>query len=101
MNRALLRSLIAALPACLLFSGASISFSRRRTIPAFLQVTGAGSLLIVVLVHIFEALHLFSQMRWGLEHSAGHYLDLSSAILGFMLFPIGYLLRALNRASSP
>jgi hypothetical protein len=100
MDPILIRSLIATLPACLLFSGAIISFSRGRTTPAFLQVTGAGSLLVVVLVHIFEALQLFSQMHWGLEHSAGHYLDLSSAILGFTLFPIGYLLQALNRASS-
>ena len=100
MNPALLRSLIAALPACLLFSGAIIWFSRRRTIPAFLQVTGAGSLLVVVLVHIFEALQLFFQMQWGLAHSAGHYLDLSSAILGLTLFPFGYFLQALNRASS-
>jgi hypothetical protein len=31
----------------------------------------------------------------GLEHSAGHYLDLSAAVLGFTLFPLGYLLHAL------
>jgi hypothetical protein len=26
-------------------------------------------------------------MRWGLEHSIGHYLDLSGAVLGLTLFP--------------
>jgi len=37
--------------------------------------------------HVSEALHLFP--GWGLEHSAGHYLDLSSAVVGLTLFPVG------------
>jgi hypothetical protein len=45
--------------------------------------------------HVSEAVHLFPWMHWGQEHSAGHYLDLCSAILGLTLFPIGYLLHAL------
>ena len=32
----------------------------------------------------------------GLEHSAGHYLDLWSAVLGLTLFPVGYLFHALD-----
>jgi hypothetical protein len=52
------------------------------------------SLLIVVLTHVAEGLHLFTFMRWGDPHSVGHYLDLSSAILGVSLFPAGLLLRA-------
>jgi hypothetical protein len=35
-------------------------------------------------------------MGWGIENSAGHYIDLSSAVLGLIFFPIGYLLHALN-----
>jgi len=35
-------------------------------------------------------------MRWGLEDSPGHYLDLVSAILGLTLFPAGYLAHALR-----
>ena len=54
---------------------------------------GAGCLVVVVLTHLREALHLLPWMHWGLEHSAGHYLDLGSAVLGLTLFPIGYLLR--------
>jgi len=31
-------------------------------------------------------------MGWGLEHSVGHDLDLSGAVLGLTLFPLGYAL---------
>ena len=44
---------------------------------------------MVVLTHLCEALGLFPWMHWGLEDSFGHYLDLSSAVLGLTLFPIG------------
>lgn len=47
--------------------------------------------MAVVLAHILEALHLLPWMQWGAEHSAGHYVDLGSAILSGILFPIGYL----------
>ncbi len=52
---------------------------------------------MVVLAHLCEALHLFPGMQWGSGHSAGHYLDLGSAVLGLILFPIGYLLHALTK----
>jgi hypothetical protein len=48
--------------------------------------------MLVVLFHICEALHPFSSMQWGEEHSTGHYLDLSSAILGLTLLPLGFLI---------
>ncbi len=51
----------------------------------------------LALTHVSEALHLFPWMHWGLEDSFGHYLDLSSAVLGLTLFPTGYLLDALAR----
>jgi hypothetical protein len=34
-------------------------------------------------------------MRWGEEHSPGHYLDLAGT-LGVTLFPLGYLLGGLT-----
>jgi hypothetical protein len=36
-------------------------------------------------------------MGWGLKHSAGHYLGLSSAILGLILLPSGFLLQAFEK----
>ena len=97
MNATLLRTLIALLPAGILFAGSAVLFFKRKTTHSFLQFIGAGCLVIVVLTHVSEALRLFPWMGWGLEHSVGHYLDFSTAILGLTLFPIGYLLHALAR----
>ena len=92
----LIRTLVALVPACMLFSGSLVLFFRGKTVCSFLQLLGAGCLVVVVLTHVSEALHLFPWMHWGLEHSAGHYLDLCSAVLGLTLFPVGYLFHALN-----
>ena len=95
MNHALFKALIALLPACLLFAGSTVLFFRRKSLPLLMQIVGAGCIVVVVLTHICEALHLFPGMHWGFEHSAGHYLDLLSAVLDVILFPVGYLLHAL------
>jgi hypothetical protein len=83
-------------PACLLFSGSVVLFFRGKTVPSFLQLLGAGCLLVVVLAHVSEALHLFPWMQWGLPQSVGHYVDFWSAVLGLALFPIGYFSHALT-----
>ena len=54
----------------------------------------------VVLTHIAEALRLFPFMGLGRDHSIGHHIDLSSAVLGATLFPLGYLLQTLAREKS-
>jgi hypothetical protein len=92
----LLRALVALIPASMLFSGSLVLFVRGKTVCSVLQLLGAGCLVLVVLTHVSEALHLFPWMRWGLEDSAGHYLDLLGAVLGLTLFPAGYLAHALN-----
>jgi Ca2+/Na+ antiporter len=97
MNVTLLKALVALVPACILLSGSAILFLREKAVYSFLQLLGAGCLMVVVLTHVSEALHLFPWMQWGLEHSVGHYLDLSGAVLGLTLFPIGYLLHALTK----
>ena len=97
MNATLLRGLVALMPACVLLSGSIILFSKGKTVGSFLQLLGAGSLIVVVLCHICEGLYLFPWMNWGREQSVGHYIDLSSAVLGLTLFPVGYLFQALTR----
>jgi hypothetical protein len=97
MNVILIKGLIALVPVCVLFSGSLVLFLRRKTVSSFLQIVGTGCLVVVVLTHICEALHIFPSMGWGLENSVGHYLDLASAVLGLTLFPIGYLFHALPR----
>jgi len=100
MNPTLLKALVTLVPASMLFSGSSILFFRRKTLSSCLQLLGAGGLVVVVFTHLCEALHLFPWMRWGSEHSVGHYLDLWSAVLGLTLFPVGYLLHALPKGQN-
>src|SRR5882724_1590518 len=95
MNVTLLKALVALVPACILFSGSAVLFCKGKSTSSFLQLLGAGCLVVVVLTHLCEALHLFPWMHWGGEHSVGHYLDLGSAVLGITLFSVGYLLHAL------
>jgi hypothetical protein len=95
MNVTLLKALVALVPACILFSGSAVLFFKGKSTSSFLQLLGAGCLVVVVLTHLCEALHLFPWMHWGDEQSVGHYLDLGSAVLGITLFSVGYLLHAL------
>lgn len=97
MNATLAKTLVALVPAGILFIGSVFWLLRERNLGSFLQLLGAGCLVVVVLTHLCEALHLVPWMHWGLEHSAGHYLDLGTAVLGLTLFPIGYLLHALTK----
>jgi hypothetical protein len=91
MNVTLLKALVVLVPVCLLFFWSVVLFFKGKTLCSFLQLFGAGCLVLVVLTHIFEALHLFPWMDWGSPYRVGHYLDLWSAVLGPMLFPLGYL----------
>ena len=97
MNVTLLKALLALVPTGLLFSGSVVLISRERTVWSFLQLVGAACLVIVALTHLSEALDMFPWMHWGREDSLGHYLDLSSAVLGVTLFPTGYFLDALAK----
>ena len=74
--------LIAFLPASMLFSDSAVFFFRGKSRSALLQLIGAACLMIVVLTHVCEALHLLPWMHWGSEHSIGHYLDFCGAVLG-------------------
>ena len=101
MNPTLFKALIVSVPTSVLFAGTVVVFWKVRNLFSLLQLVGAGSLVMVVLVHVFEALHLFPSMGWGLEHSVGHYLDISSIVAGFTLFPLGYLFQGLRMRKSP
>jgi fucose 4-O-acetylase-like acetyltransferase len=98
MNVTLLKALVLSVPAILLFAHSLVLF-QRRTLWSAIQLLGSASLVIVVLTHICEAVRLLPWMHWGAERSAGHYLDLSSAILGVTLFPAAYLIRVFTKRS--
>jgi hypothetical protein len=91
MNVMLLKALVALVPVGVLFVWSVVTFSRRKTTRSVLQMLGAGCLVVVVLTHIAEAVHVLPWMRWGEPDSAGHYVDLVSAVLGITLLPAGYL----------
>ena len=82
MNDAVLKPFVALIPACLLFAGAAIIWLRRKSTSSIFQLLGAAALVVVVLAHVFEALHVFPRIGWGSQNSVGHYLDLLCAIVG-------------------
>jgi formate hydrogenlyase subunit 3/multisubunit Na+/H+ antiporter MnhD subunit len=96
MSVALLKALVAFVPASMLLCGSLVKFFREKNAYSLLQLLGAGCMVVVVLTHVFEALSLLPGMQWGREHGVGHYLDFFSALLGLTLFPAGYLLQALT-----
>jgi hypothetical protein len=49
------------------------------------------------LTHVAEAFHILPAMGWGMPNSAGHYLDLVSAVLGCITLPAGFLAIVLGR----
>lgn len=100
MNVTFIKAVIALVPAGAILCGAAILFRRQKTTGNLLQLLGAGCLILVVFAHLCEALQVFPSMLWGHPNSIGHYFDLFSVVLGFALFPLGYLLHALARRNA-
>ncbi len=76
---------------------ASISdFLRQKGRAAVTKLAGSVLLLVIVFTHIAERFHLLMAMGWGRPDSAGHYLDLISAIGGIALLCAGYALRLME-----
>jgi hypothetical protein len=100
VDATLLKSIAASVPIGMLLVGSIVTYSRGTRTSSVLEVAGAACLMVVVVAHICEALHLLPWMLWGEEDSVGHYLDLTGATLGLTLFPLGYLLQALGSAGS-
>jgi hypothetical protein len=96
LEPALLKALATLIPAGMLCASTTITHMNKRKLPSALQLFGAACLVMVIFTHVCEALHLLPWMRWGDSNSAGHYLDLASAITGLTLLPLGYLLRVIK-----
>lgn len=94
VNLTLAKALVALIPVSVLL-GLSVRLAfNTRTAGSLLQIVGSAGLLVVVLTHIAEGLQLFPSMHWGENQSAGHYLDLASAVVGITLLPLGFLSHA-------
>ena len=82
MNATLVVALIIGVPILLLLILAGRQFIRTPTLSGVFLVLGAASLLVMVLTHVAEGLHIFPFMGWGQRRSPGHYLDLGSVYVG-------------------
>ena len=72
-------------------------FFRRCSTATGLLLLSVACLIVVVLTHVADALQVFTFMGWGQPDSAGHYLDLTSAILGCTLLAVAFLAAVLGR----
>jgi hypothetical protein len=63
----------------------------RERVGRSLLVFGLACVIVVVLTHVAEAFDILPAMGWGRPNSAGHYLNLASAILGCVALPLGFL----------
>jgi hypothetical protein len=97
MNMTLAVALTIGAPILLLFILAARRFAGAPTVSGLFPVLGAGSLLIMVLTHIAEALQLFPAMGWGQRQSPGHYLDLLSVYVGIAFLVAAALCPLLRR----
>jgi uncharacterized membrane protein len=93
MQAAMISLIVIGLAICTTFVASAIALVQERNAPSFIQLLGAGCLIIVVLAHVAERFDFLPSMGWGLPESIGHYVDLVSAVVGLMLLPVGYLLR--------
>jgi hypothetical protein len=82
-----------------LCASSTLAHRKKRTWSSAFQLAGACFLLVVVAIHICEALHLLPWMNRGAANSAGHYLDLVSAIAGVTLLLFALLLRVIKIAN--
>ena len=58
MNAALVKALVGLGLVSVLVAWTGVTFVRRKTLFSLLQLVGAGCLVVVVLTHVCEALHL-------------------------------------------
>ena len=64
-----------------------------RRLARLLVFVGCGCLFVMVLTHVAETWQVLPGMGWGRPNSAGHYLDLVSAVAGVVLLVAACVLR--------
>jgi hypothetical protein len=97
MNMTIVVAVLIGVPISLLFVLATRRFVRIRTLSGLFLMIGSASLLVMVLTHVAEGLHLFPFMGWGQHHSLGHYLDLLSVYAGIAFLVAASLCPLLRR----
>ncbi len=94
------RALVLGVPTVVLLTFSILRVAVTRSLSGVLQVPGTGCLLITVLTHVAEGWHLLPSMGWGAPHSVGHYVDLTSAVLGLTLLVGAVLLTVLGKKTN-
>ena len=95
-NLTLLKALAGLILIGVLCASSTLTHRKKRSWSSAFQLAGACFLLVVVASHVCEAPQLLPWMAWGATNSAGHYLDLVSAISGLTLLSFGLLLRVIK-----
>ncbi len=98
MDGTLTTALIIAVPVGVLLVGSLIGVITTRSLPAILSLLGAVCLTGMVLTHVAEARHWLPQLQWGLPDSIGHYVDLTSTVLGLILLVGAVVAKSIRRA---
>ncbi|HJZ73416.1 MAG TPA: hypothetical protein VKE51_16855 [Vicinamibacterales bacterium] len=93
MNATVIKAMVVFVLVALVLMYSAAAFWRQRTAWSSLLFIGALFVVVVVLTHVAEALHLFPAMGWGEPRSVGHYVDLTSAVVGIVLLALGVVLR--------
>ncbi len=88
MYLATTKSILALLLTSVVFAAVMLR-RRRSTIATTLLAFGTAFFVIIAIAHVFEALALLPAFGWGQPRSTGHYIDLTSAVLGITLIVAG------------
>ena len=91
------RALIVAMPVGAALVIGIVMLFRAGGLPAFLWTIGSMCLSVMVFTHVAEALNWWPAMQWGQSTSAGHYLDLTSAVFGLACLMGGIVIYARRR----
>jgi hypothetical protein len=75
---------------CATFVTSVVALAQERNAPSFMQLLGAGFLIMVVFAHVAGRFHFFPSMGWRLPKKHGTYVDPVSAVAGLILLPAEY-----------
>ncbi len=73
------------------------AFLRTGATGSLLELLGAAALAMLGVTHLCEGFDILPWMRWGIEGGPGHYLNLASLAVGFLLLPTGYVFSKRHR----
>jgi len=86
MTAATVKALLALTATCACFGISAVVLVTRRRFRSALLAIGTGCFGLMALTHVFEGFSILPAFGWGQPRSVGHFIDLSAALLGIVLF---------------